>query len=333
MNHVPVLYAAALHGLDLRADGRYLDGTLGWGGHSAGILEHTAPNGLVLGIDQDPLARAAAAERLAAFGSRAIITAGNYRDMATIAAQHGWTDVDGVLLDIGVSSPQLDTPERGFSFQHDAPLDMRMNPTTGETAADLVNTLSEEELANIIYQFGEDRQSRRIASRIVEARRKAPITTTGQLAALVVRALGGQHGPTHPATRTFQALRIAVNDELGALRAGLAAATMLLRPGGRLAVITFHSLEDRIVKEWIKHEASICRIPPKIEILGCPHITAAGSGPRSCIYPVGRDCDYLPRLQPITRKPIEATAAELAANPRARSAKLRVAEKVQRAFE
>ncbi|HYF65833.1 MAG TPA: 16S rRNA (cytosine(1402)-N(4))-methyltransferase RsmH [Herpetosiphonaceae bacterium] len=326
--HQPVLYAEVLDALSLTPGGRYIDGTLGWGGHSAGILERTGPDGRVLGIDQDPLARAAARERLAPFGERATIAEGNYREMAAIAAAHGWADVDGVLLDIGVSSPQLDTPERGFSFQHDAPLDMRMNPTAGETAADLVNTLPEDELADIIYQYGEERMSRRIARRIVEERRRAAIATTGELARLVLRAVGGKHGPTHPATRTFQALRIAVNDELGALRDGLAAATALLRPGGRLAVISFHSLEDRIVKEWIRTESSECLIPPKIEILGCQHLVGAGLGPRPCIFPVGRDCDYRPRTLPVSRKPIEAGPAELAANPRARSAKLRVAEKI-----
>ncbi len=326
--HIPVLFAATLEGLNLQPGGRYIDGTLGWGGHSRGILERIGPDGQVLGIDQDPTALAAAQATLAPFGPRATLVRGNYRDMLELATPSGWTAVDGILLDIGVSSPQLDTPERGFSFQHNAPLDMRMNPDAPQTAADLVNQLPEDELANVIYQYGEERMSRRIARRIAEERRKAPITTTVQLAALVVRSIGGKHGPTHPATRTFQALRIAVNDELGALQAGLAAAIQLLRPGGRLAVITFHSLEDRIVKEWIRTESSVCLIPPKIEVLGCAHLVAAGTGARPCIYPVGRDCDYAPRTQPISRKPIEATAEELASNPRARSAKLRIAEKI-----
>lgn len=326
--HIPVLYAAALEGLNPQPGGRYIDGTLGWGGHTNGILERSAPDGQVLGIDQDPVALEAAQQRLAVWGQRAKLVRGNYRALQTIATANGWAEVDGVLLDIGVSSPQLDTPERGFSFQHAAPLDMRMDPDSAQTAADLVNQLPEGELANLIYQYGEERMSRRIARRIAEERRKAPITTTTQLAALVARAIGGKHGPTHPATRTFQALRIAVNDELGALETGLAAATQVLRSGGRLAIITFHSLEDRIVKAWIRTESSICLIPPKIEVPACPHLVAAGSGPRPCIYPVGRDCDYVPRLRPISRKPIEATPEELAANPRARSAKLRVAEKL-----
>lgn len=325
--HIPVLYDAALAALNLRPTGRYIDGTLGWAGHSSGILEGSGPTGQLLAIDQDPMALAAARERLAPYGERATIVHGNYRQMASLAAQHGWQQVDGILLDIGVSSPQLDLPERGFSFQYDAPLDMRMNPTRGESAADLIAQLAETDLANLIYEYGEERLSRRIARRIVEQRSKSPITSTAQLASLVKSAVGGQAGKTHPATRTFQALRIAVNDELGALREGLAAATNLLAPGGRLAVITFHSLEDRIVKEWMRDQASECLIPAKLEILACPHNCAAKTGPRSCIYPVGRDCDYVPTLEVLSRKPIEAAPEELKANPRARSAKLRVAER------
>ncbi len=327
--HIPVLYSEVLEALAIRAGGRYIDGTLGWGGHSAGILEHAAPDGQLLGIDQDAMALEAARERLAPFGDRATIVYGNYRQLRMLASAQGWEAVDGILLDIGVSSPQLDTAERGFSFQADAPLDMRMDQQQPLTAADLVNTLPENELADLIYTYGEERQSRRIAQRIVQQRRTRPLTRTSELAEIVSRALGGKRGPTHPATRTFQALRIAVNDELKALEEGLHAATDLLRPGGRLAVITFHSLEDRIVKEWFRRASSPCLLPAKLEILACPHILAPDlPGPRPCIYPVGRSCNYAPSLQPITKKPIEATSAEVARNVRSRSAKLRVAAKL-----
>lgn len=326
--HISVLYAETLAALSPRAGGRYIDGTLGWGGHSAGILEATAPDGHVLGIDQDTNALQAAQQRLAPFGDRFQAAHGNYRTLDTIAVQHGWPAVDGVLLDIGVSSPQLDTAQRGFSFQHDAPLDMRMNPDGSTTAADLINELPEDELADVIYGYGEERLSRRIARRIVEQRKHHAITRTLELAEIVARAVGGKRGPIHPATRTFQALRIAVNDELGALKEGLAAAARVLKPKGRLVVITFHSLEDRIVKEWMRDEASECLLPPKIEIGACPHLLAPNHiGPRPCIYPTGRACNYAPRLELVTKKPITASAEELARNPRARSAKLRAAER------
>ncbi|GIV97053.1 MAG: ribosomal RNA small subunit methyltransferase H [Herpetosiphonaceae bacterium] len=327
--HIPVLYNEVLDGLAVRPGGSYVDGTVGGGGHSAGILERSAPDGRLLGLDQDPEALAAAAERLRPFGERVTLVRANFRDLAQVAPANGFVELDGVLLDIGVSSYQLDRAERGFSFLVDAPLDMRMDPEGPATAADLVNNLPEEELADVIFRYGEERGSRRIARRIVERRRQRPIVTTGELAQLVVEALGGKREKIHPATRTFQALRIAVNDELRALEDGLEAATSLLRPGGRLAVISFHSLEDRIVKECIRRESSICMLPPRLEPMACPHLTASGAGPRPCIYPsTGRDCDYAPRLRPVVKKPVEASAAEVAANPRARSAKLRIAEKV-----
>ena len=330
--HTSVLYTEVLNGLLLKPHGKYIDGTVGWGGHSYGILANTTPHGEVLAIDQDPAALTAAQARLQEFGSRVTLVHGNYRDLDQLALAHGWQAVDGVLLDIGVSSPQLDTAERGFSFQADAPLDMRMDPHTPQTAADLVNSLPEAELADILYLYGEERLSRRIARRIVEQRQQQPLTRTLQLADLVAQAIGGKRGPIHPATRTFQALRIAVNDELGALKQGLAAATRMLRPGGRLVVISFHSLEDRIVKEWIRRESSECLLPPKVEVPGCPHLLAAAdSGPRPCIYTMlltqQRDCDYAPHLRAVTRKPVVAGADEVAHNTRARSAKLRIAEK------
>jgi 16S rRNA (cytosine1402-N4)-methyltransferase len=296
--HVPVLLAEVVAGLTPRGGGRYVDGTVGGGGHAAAILERSAPDGRLLGIDADPAALAAAGTQLAQFGERAELAHGNFREIGRLARERGFAPADGILLDLGVSSHQLDTPERGFSFAADAPLDMRLDPTGDETAADLVNELPEGELADLIYRYGEERGSRRVARFIAEARRKRPIATTGELAELVARALGGRHGKIHPATRTFQALRIAVNRELESLEAALPQAAELLAPGGRLAVISFHSLEDRIVKLFFRAESGY---------------GGAGQG----------------RLAIITKKPIEATEQESRANPRARSAKLRIAERMQ----
>jgi 16S rRNA (cytosine1402-N4)-methyltransferase len=295
--HEPVLLAEVLAGLAPRPGGRYIDGTVGGGGHAAAILAASAPDGRLLGIDADPASLAAAGARLAPFGARATLVHGNARDLASLARAADFAPVDGIVLDLGVSSHQLDTPERGFSFLADAPLDMRMDPTTGEAAADLVDALPESVLADIIYRYGEERGSRRIARFIVEARRKRPIATTSELAAIVERALGGRRGKLHPATRTFQALRIAVNRELESLEAALPQAVELLGPAGRLAVIAFHSLEDRIVKQFFRAE----------------------SGYGGAETPA--------RLRIITKKPIEAGEEETQANPRARSAKLRIAER------
>lgn len=295
--HTPVLLAEVIAGLAPRPGGHYIDGTVGGGGHAAAILAASAPDGRLLGIDADPASLAAAGARLAPFGARAALLHGNVRDLTSLAQAAGFAPVDGIVLDLGVSSHQLDTAERGFSFLADAPLDMRMDPTTGETAADLVGTLPESALADIIYRYGEERGSRRIARFVVEARRKRPIETTGELAAIVERALGGRRGKLHPATRTFQALRIAVNRELESLEAALPQAVELLGPAGRLAVIAFHSLEDRIVKQFFRAE----------------------SGYGGAETPV--------RLRIVTKKPIEAGEEETQANPRARSAKLRIAER------
>jgi 16S rRNA (cytosine1402-N4)-methyltransferase len=297
--HIPVLLAEVIAGLAPRPDGRYIDGTLGGGGHAAAILGATVPGGRLLGIDADPAALAAGASRLASFGERVILAHGNFRDLTQLARANGFEPAAGILLDLGVSSHQLDTPERGFSFMADAPLDMRMDPTGGETAADLVDELSEGELADVIYRYGEEHGSRRIARAIVAARRAGRIATTGELAEIVARALGGRHGKIHPATRTFQALRIAVNHELESLEAALPQAVETLAPGGRLAVIAFHSLEDRIVKQYFRAESGY----------------GGTTGPT--------------RLRILTKKPIEAGSAEARANPRARSAKLRIAEKLR----
>lgn len=301
--HTPVLLAEVLDGLAVRPGGRYLDGTLGLGGHTAAILERSSPDGSVLGIDADPDARALAAERLAPYGGRVTIVAGNAADMAAIGRAHGLAGVDGVLLDLGVSSLQLGPAGRGFSFLHDAPLDMRMDPSAPLSAAEIVNQWPREQLAGVIWKYGEEPRSRRIAAAIAAAR---PLRTTGELAEVVARAIG-RGGRIHPATRTFQALRIAVNDELAALERALHGAVELLRsPGGRLAVISFHSGEDRIAKEFIRSEEKGCRCPPSLP---------------ACI------CGRVSTLKAINRRVIVPTPAEAAVNPRGRSAKLRVAER------
>ncbi len=302
--HLPVLYQETIQGLQPRAGGRYVDGTVGAGGHAYGILETSAPDGLLLGLDLDPQALALAAERLALFGERAILREASYLTIAQQIVALGWPAVDGILLDLGVSSMQLDTPQRGFSFQEDAPLDMRFSPRAPQTAADLVNTLPEEDLANILYRYGEERRSHQIARAIVAAR---PLHTTRQLAEVVARSTHSGRPGMHPATRTFQALRIAVNQELENVERVLPLAIQSLAPGGRLAVISFHSLEDRIVKHLFRQESRDCLCPPRQPICTCGHKAS---------------------LRLITHKPIQATPEEIQKNPRARSAKLRIAEKL-----
>lgn len=299
--HVPVLLSEVIGGLAPHAGGRYIDGTLGGGGHALATLAASSPDGRLLGIDTDPAALAAAHTRLGSYVTRAALVRGNFRDIGAIAEANGFSEVDGILLDLGVSSHQLDTAERGFSFQTDAPLDMRLDPDGPTTAADLVNDLPENELADVLYRYGEEHASRRIARFVAEQRRKEPITTTGALAEIISRALGGKRGKIHPATRTFQGLRIAVNGELDSLEYALPQAVALLKPGGRLAVITFHSLEDRIVKQFFRAEA--------------------GKGPDHDDRPV--------RLRIITAKPLVARAEEQRTNPRSRSAKLRIAERIE----
>ena len=305
-SHTPVLLAECLEGLAVRPGGRYIDGTLGGGGHSEAILQRSAPDGKVLGLDADPAAIRRVGERLGAeiAQGRLLVVHTAFERMAAVAEQHAFAPVDGILLDLGLSSFQLETPERGFAFAHDGPLDMRFDPTRGESAADLLNRRDADEIADLIYLYGEERMSRRIARAIVENR---PIASTGQLAALVERAVGGRKGQRiHPATRTFQALRIAVNDELGQLERVLAQALDLLLPGGRLAVISFHSLEDRIVKVWMREEGKDYA-PDPTSIYG------------------GRARE--PRLAVLTKRPLVASDEESARNPRSRSAKLRIAEK------
>ncbi len=308
--HLPVLFAEVMQNLGLAPGGVYVDGTLGGGGHTEGILRRTAPDGVVIGVDRDADAIAAATARLAPFGERFRPVRANFAELASVLRELDIPAVNGVLLDIGVSSYQLDTPERGFSYMNDGPLDMRMDKRGGATAAELLSRLSGEELADIIYKYGEERFSRRIAQAIVAARQQQPITGTRQLADIVAAAIPAaarRKEKQHPAKRTFQALRIAVNDELGALEQGLAAGFAALSPGGRLAVITFHSLEDRIVKTYFAGLCQGCICPPEFPV---------------CV------CGRQPEGRLLQRKAIVASEAETAANPRARSAKLRVIEKL-----
>lgn len=303
--HQSVLLAEVIAALQPYSGGVYIDGTVGAGGHTAALLAASAPDGQVFGFDRDQSALELARRQLAQFGQRVHLFHANFDRLAEIAQAQGLPKAEGILLDLGVSSMQFDQPERGFSFQAEGPLDMRMDASAGPTAADLVNSLPEEELANLIYQYGEERHSRRIARAIVRAR---PIHSTAELAQLVVRASGASRSERtkiHPATRTFQALRIAVNDELGALERTLPQALECLKPGGRLAVISFHSLEDRIVKNYFKQESQDCICPPE--------------------QPV-RTCRHKATIDIITKKPITASLVEIDANPRARSAKLRVVE-------
>ncbi len=301
--HQPVLYKEIIHALQPKSPGRYIDGTIGAGGHARGILEACAPQGRLLGLDIDPQALALARENLAPYASRLTLVQASYHRLLEVMHDLGWEAVDGILLDLGVSSMQLEAPERGFSFRHDAPLDMRFNPEAGPSAAQLLNSLSQAELAEILFRYGEEPRARRIARMIVQAR---PLTSTLQLAKIAQRAYAG-HRRTHPATRTFQALRIAVNEELSILEAALPKAVTALRPGGRLAVISFHSLEDRLVKEFIRRESRDRLNPP---------------------YERPYEQERKATLRAITPRPITPGAEEIRRNPRARSAKLRVAEKL-----
>ncbi len=304
--HVPVLYREVLEALDSQPGGRYLDGTLGMGGHAWGILHGSSPTGRLLVLDQDPTAIEVAARRLAPFEGRWLAVRTNFENMRQVAEEQGFAPLDGILLDLGFSSLQMDDERRGLSFRADAPLDMRLDPEGPTMAADLLDTLDEVELANLIYRYGEEPQSRRIARAIVQDRPFASAKALGETIARVVKQRGKER--IHPATRTFQALRIAVNDELGVLERVLPDAVSLLTPGGRLAIIAFHSLEDRIVKQFFRDEATDCLCPPKLLFCACGHTATLD---RSA-----------------TRKPITPSREEVEQNPRARSAKLRVAERL-----
>lgn len=308
--HQPVLLPEAIALLAPRPDGRYLDGTFGGGGHTRAISAASAPDGVVLALDADPAAIARAEALAASLDSpdRLRPVRANFGDLAEVAREASLVPLDGVLLDLGLSSFQLGEAGRGFSFQTDGPLDMRFDPAVGATAADLVNYLPEAELAETIWRFGEEPHSRRIAHAIVQERGREPILTTGRLAAIVERSSGGRRGrAVHPATRTFQALRIATNAELDVLEAALQGAVEVLAPGGRLVVIAFHSLEDRIVKRFLERESATCVCPPQIPV---------------CV------CDHQPRLRRLTRRAVRPSPAEIAANPRSRSAVLRAAARL-----
>jgi 16S rRNA (cytosine1402-N4)-methyltransferase len=309
--HIPILVAEVLDGLAVKPGGYYLDATVGGGGHAAAILEASEPAGQLLGLDRDPEAAARAAMYLKPFGDRAQVVPMSYVHLTTALHRAGFPPLDGILFDLGFSSWQIDDPTRGFTFRVDGPLDMRFDPTGDDPPASvLVNQLSEAELVDLLRRYGEEPHSRRIAQAIVAAR---PIRSTGHLVEVIVATASRTRGekaarsPIHPATRTFQALRIAVNHELEGIAEALPQAIAALHPGGRLAVITFHSLEDRIVKQFLKQEERGCICPPKAPICTCGHA---------------------PTLKNITRKPIIPSAEEIAANPRSRSAKLRVAERV-----
>ena len=304
--HIPVMLAEILDALAPRDGGIYLDGTFGGGGYAAAILEKATCT--LWAIDRDPDAIERGAALAARFPARLHLLHGQFGDMVSLLADHGVAALDGIVLDLGVSSFQLDTPERGFSFRHDGPLDMRMGKH-GQTASDLVNTLPEREIADILFQLGEERASRRIAKAIVAARQEAPIETTGRLAEIVRSVLPPDRSGNHPATRSFQALRIAVNDELGQIEHALSAAMSLLAPGGRLVVVSFHSLEDRIVKQFMIKASGRDAAPSRHDPAGLLTRTA-------------------PNFRLLSARALKPGDTETSANPRSRSARLRALERL-----
>ncbi|HET8944272.1 MAG TPA: 16S rRNA (cytosine(1402)-N(4))-methyltransferase RsmH [Dehalococcoidia bacterium] len=303
LTHAPVLLNEAVDYLAVQPGGRYVDCTTGAAGHARAILEAAAPGGLLLGLDADPAAISVARENLAQFGDSVQLVESNFRDLRRVCRRQNFIPVHGILFDLGISSMQL-ADERGFSFQVEAPLDMRFNPGQALTAADIVNHYTEHDLADVIWRFGEDPASRRIARAVIRAR---PLRTTTELAAVIARASGGPRRRIHPATRTFQSLRIAVNDELGALRDALSQAVEVLGRGGRIVVISFHSLEDRIVKQFFVQESRDCICPPEQPTCTCGHRAS---------------------LRLVTRRSVTPSPEEIAVNPRSRSARLRAAEKL-----
>lgn len=308
LEHIPVLLKETVDLLAPKAGGVYVDGTLGAGGHAAEVLGRSGPDGMLIGLDQDAEAIERCKANLSAFGKRVSIHQRNFREIPEVLSELGISAVDGVLLDLGVSTYHLKTAERGFSFAQDGPLDMRMDKSKSQTAEDLVNTLPLRELMKLLYEYGEEKKAGAIARAIEKARSRGRITSTVQLADIVSSVFPPYPARRiHPATLTFQALRIMVNDELGALQEGLQKIIPILKPGGRLAVITFHSLEDRIVKQTFVEEAKACICPPKI--------------------PVCR-CGKKPQVEVLTRKPVKPGPEEVERNPAARSAKLRAAEKI-----
>lgn len=308
--HTSVLFKETIDSLAVKPDGVYVDGTLGGGGHASGICERLGSKGLLIGIDRDKDALAAAEKRLEGYKCRKIFVQSNYSQVKSVLEDNCIDKINGAVLDLGVSSFQLDNSERGFSYMQDSPLDMRMNADDSFSAYDVVNTYSEKELARIIREYGEERWASRIASFIVKKRAEAPLTSTFELVDAIkaaVPASARREGP-HPAKRTFQAIRIEVNDELSQLKKAVDEFCDVLAPGGRLAVITFHSLEDRIVKEIFARRVHPCTCPPEFPV---------------CV------CGKIPDIKKVTGKPLTASKEELLANPRARSAKLRVAEKLR----
>ena len=301
--HIPVLLDEVIDALAPSAGGKYVDATVGAGGHARRILEASAPTGMLLGLDADPAAVGVSRQLLRDTGNRAVIVHTNFTCIAEIAVARGFVGVQGILLDLGMSSAQLDDETRGFSFRADGPLDMRFNPATEQTAADLVNRLSESDLTDLLRQYGEERHARRIARAICRHRPLEGARELADVVASTVKRTGG----IHPATRTFQALRMGVNRELQALASVLPQAVGLLAVGGSLAVIAFHSLEDRLVKQFMRREAKDCVCPPEAP---------------ACI------CDHRATLEIVTRKPVRPTIAEVTRNPRSRSAKLRVATRL-----
>jgi 16S rRNA (cytosine1402-N4)-methyltransferase len=302
--HTPVLYHEVLSAIQPSAGSRYIDGTLGGAGHARGILLKSGPTGMLLGLDQDIEAIDKARKTLAEFGDRAVLRQGSFRTLVPQLADLDWGKVQGVLFDLGLSSLQLGDPSRGFSFLTEGPLDMRFDQSQELTAEQIIHTWSERELSQLLRDYGEERYARRIAHAITAGR---PLRSTTELAEIVVNAVPHSRSRIHPATRTFQALRIAVNDELNALSEGLKVAVEVLDTGGRVAIISFHSLEDRTVKRFFKQESTDCICPP--EQLEC-------------------NCNHQAVLKLITRKPIMPTDEEVRLNPRSRSARLRIAEKV-----
>lgn len=300
-----------LESLRVVPGGRYCDGTVGGGGHAGKILERSAPDGQLVGLDRDPAAVRRASERLASFGRRVTLCQGNFAEMVSVLRRLGMVPVDGLLVDLGVSSFQLEEASRGFSFSRNGPLDMRMDPDAPRTAAEVIAGLSERDLAGVIHEFGEEPSSRGIARAIKQAHESGELRGTVDLARVVARAVGGRaprrHSGIHPATRTFMALRMAVNDELGSLGRFLDTFTEALRPGGRVAVIAFHSLEDRAVKQAFARLANPCTCPPGLPV---------------CV------CGRTPQVSLVTRRALRPSREEQTANPRARSARLRVAERV-----
>ena len=308
MRHTSVLLRECVRYLEIDPDGVYVDGTLGMGGHAEAVLKQLG-GGMLIGIDRDERALASAGERLARFGNRARLIKGNFGDLGQILDSLGIDKVDGMLFDLGVSSPQLDDAGRGFSYMQDAPLDMRMDESAPLTARDVLNTSTEAELRSIFWRYGEERYAGRIAAAVVASREQAPLETTGQFVEIIRRTMpaAALREKQHPAKRCFQAVRIAVNDELGALERMLDTAPDRLKTGGRLLVISFHSLEDRMVKEAIRKRENGCTCPPDFPVC---------------------TCGFVKTLKSVTRKPVVPGGEELAENPRARSARLRIAEKV-----